>query len=291
VSATYNPGATWDNAGALNIADGVSLTMPAKGAGTAGTFTDDTNGSVNANGVSHTGVLAVRDSNIYNQGAGTTVGVQPVFLINNTLNYTGAGQSKVTSAGTSTLTGDLAANQVLTVLGVACGDNIPATLTKAGNLTDGGSIVITASGCGAQNATLALTSGTLTIGSAGSLTFPTGSGGTHSVNANVTNNGTIGPSGLGALTINGNYTQGSTGKYMVNVNTPNSSDHVTVNGTATVGGSLTAVAVSGFTPASGNSWTNLFTATVITGTYSSVTGPGGTWTATVGLTSVTLTKS
>jgi hypothetical protein len=101
----------------------------------------------------------------------------------------------------------------------------------------------------------------------------------------------MGPSGIGALAINGNYTQGAAGKYMVSVNTPNSSDVVNVNGTATLGGSLIAVPVSGFTPTSGQSWTNLFNATVITGTYSSVTGPGGGWTATVGLTSVTLNKT
>ncbi len=56
-NSSYGPG-TWDNAGPVNIADGVALTI----ATSPSTFTDDTGGSVVSNGTSHTGQLVVDGS-------------------------------------------------------------------------------------------------------------------------------------------------------------------------------------------------------------------------------------
>jgi hypothetical protein len=137
---------------------------------------------------------------------------------------------------------------------------------------------LTNSSCG-NDTEFALPSGdTLTNSTTGVIeTLPGNAPATRTIVANITNDGTIGPSGDEALTIDGNLTDSSTANFDVNVNTV-TSDSIVIGATftASLAGTMTAVPVAGFTPTSG------YSATVITGTYSgtfSSVGPAG-WSAT-----------
>ncbi len=176
VNASYS-GGTWENAGQLNIATGTTLNSPST---TSTTFTDDTGGSVNATG---SGELVLDGGNIYNQGAGTTTGTEPVLLSGTpgstgdvALHYTGAGSSVVTTEGDDTIDGNISAGQTLDVVGV-CSDNADLTLDQP--VTSTGTIVMTSAGCG-NAATITGASSTgldhLTIGKHGVLETLNGAG-------------------------------------------------------------------------------------------------------------------
>jgi hypothetical protein len=83
------------------------------------------------------------------------------------------------------------------------------------------------------------------------------------INGSVYNNGTIdvgyGGDPLGAITINGNYNQGTTGtlKLRLQAAMAGSYDSLTINGTATLAGNLVVVAAQGFNPAAGDQFTIL----------------------------------
>jgi fibronectin-binding autotransporter adhesin len=185
----YSSG-TWDNAGALNLADSTSFT--AESGTPAATFTDDTGGSVTSSGTNQTGQLVIDGGNTYNQGNGTTSG-EPVFLPAGSsgpsiaLHYTGNGASTVETQGTGTLDGTISSGQTLEINGT-CSNN--AVETEDASLTSNGSVQLTSSGCG-NNSSLAVSSGfTFTNGSNGVLQADAGDGGTRLISGDVTNDGT-----------------------------------------------------------------------------------------------------
>ena len=189
-NSSYGPG-TWDNAGPVNIADGVVLTI----ATSPSIFTDDTGGSVVSNGTNHTGQLVVDGANTYNQGNGTTSG-EPVLLAGPAgssggvaLHYTGNGSSAIVAqGGDDTVDGAIVSGQTLTVNGT-CSNN--AVTTVDANETNAGTVHLSSSGCG-NPSTLAVTSGdTFTNQSAGIVDLDAGAGGARSISGNVTNDGTV----------------------------------------------------------------------------------------------------
>ncbi len=182
---------TWDNAGALNLADGQTLTVTTS----PSSFTDDTGGSVVSNGTNQTGQLIVDGSNTYNQGNGTTSG-EPVLLAGPAgssggvaLHYTGTGTSTIVAqGGADTLDGAIVSGQTLTVNGT-CSNN--AVTTVDANETSAGTVHLSSSGCG-NNATLAVATGKkLTNQSGGVIDIDSGAGGARSVTGNLTNQGTV----------------------------------------------------------------------------------------------------
>ncbi|MFZ0667778.1 MAG: hypothetical protein WAM97_18675 [Acidimicrobiales bacterium] len=180
---TQYSGGTWDNAGAMSIATGDTLTVTTS----PSTFTDDTSGSVTSTG---TGQLVVDGGNTYNQGNGTTSG-NPVLLTGPSagvsLHYTGNGASSVWTEGTGTVDGNMSTGQDLQVTAV-CGDN--AVETVDASLTSNGAIDMQSTGC-SNTATLEVTSGdTLTVGSSGTFTTTTNAGNTMFITGNVTSEGT-----------------------------------------------------------------------------------------------------
>lgn len=98
--------------------------------------------------------------------------------------------------------------------------------------------------------------------------------GTGTVQGDVTSGaGTVSPAGtgIGALTVLGNYTQRTNSKLRLNVNGANESqyDRLLVGGNATLGGQLEVVKAAGYTPTTGT-W-KVMTYGARTGSFSAVT--------------------
>jgi hypothetical protein len=189
-STSFDPG-TWDNAGALNIADSQTLTVTTS----SSTFTDDTGGSVVSNGTNQTGQLVVDGGNTYNQGNGTTSG-EPVLLAGPAgstggvaLHYTGTGASTIVAqGGADTVDGAIVSGQTLTVNGT-CSNN--AVTTVDASETNAGTVHLSSSSCG-NSSTLAVTKGdTLNNKSAGIIDIDGGAGGSRAITGNLTNQGTV----------------------------------------------------------------------------------------------------
>jgi hypothetical protein len=178
-NTAYNGSSTLlTNNGALNVAEGKTLSIAAKNSvknGTGGKIT--TSGS---------GDVSVEKEAIFTEGVGTTSGTQPVIVDDATLNYTGAGKSLIALRGSSTLSGSLAGSQSLSIQST-CGEN--AVTTAAASFTNAGSITLTnGDGCG-DNATLTVSAGTLT--NSGKIVTEVPAGGTRTIQGNLTNTGTL----------------------------------------------------------------------------------------------------
>ena len=126
--------------------------------------------------------------------------------------------------------------------------------------------------------TLDASTGTLTA-----VTWNLLSGGTlkgaGTVTGNVNNSGTISPGASpGTLTINGNFVQASSGVLNMEIAglTPGTQhDQLVVNGNATLGGTLNATPIGGFSLAPGDSFALVRSSGVITGTFGAIAQPGG----------------
>jgi outer membrane autotransporter protein len=104
--------------------------------------------------------------------------------------------------------------------------------------------------------------GDVAVGSAGTLR------GHGSIGGNVINNGIVRPGGsIGTLTINGNYTQSSTGTLFIDVS-PTTASQLKVGGTATLGGTLNVLYGPGTYSATSY---RIVDATSVTGRFASVT--------------------
>ena len=190
VNTSYSTG-TWDNAGAIDLADGVTLTVATSPA----TFTNDTGGSVVSSGTSQTGQLVVDGNNTYNQGNGTTSG-EPVLLAGPAtgspiaLHYTGNGASSVTAeGGAGTVDGSIVSGQTLSVDGT-CSNN--AVETVDASETNGGTVHLSSSPV-RNSATLAVASGkTFTNRSSGIIDVDSGAGDPgRTITGNLTNSGNV----------------------------------------------------------------------------------------------------
>jgi hypothetical protein len=225
--------------------------------------------------ITGTGQLLVEPSDTFNEGAGTITGTT-VLLNGADLEYSGStpGAGTIETEGvTSLVAGAPGAGQTLDVNGT-CGLN--ANLTAVGNVTDLGAIELTSSGCGNNSAFTEPAGDALTIGSTGTLVWPTGAGGAKSVTGNLVDGGTIGNSGDNGLSVSGTLAIGAGGKYAPS-ESGNSSDSITATG-GTLAGTL---APSG-TITSGQTDTILNGA--FTGAFSATNG----WTVAVNPTNVTM---
>ena len=189
VAGSYS-GGTWDNAGALDLADSQAWTVSTS----PSTFTNDTGGSVVSNGTSQTGQLIVDGGNTYNQGNGTTSG-EPVLLAGPStggiaLHYTGTGASTIVAeGGTGTLDGAIAAGQVLSIDGT-CSNN--AVETVDASETNAGTVHLSSINCG-NPSTLAVGAGkTFTNQAAGVVDVDAGVGnGGRAITGTFTNKGHV----------------------------------------------------------------------------------------------------
>jgi hypothetical protein len=101
--------------------------------------------------------------------------------------------------------------------------------------------------------------------------------GPGTINANVTNAGQINPGGVGSaglLTINGNYTQTSTGVLTIDLGGTQAGkfDEMAVTGSATLAGTLKVNLINGFTPSKGEDF-HIMSFASESGTFSQVHFP------------------
>ncbi len=174
-NTAYNgPSAALSNEGAVNLSEGIQLTVS-----NGGSVTNGTAGTILAPGGSD---VFIDPGSAFVEGAGTTSGAKPVIVDDGTLTYTGTGASAIALHGTNTLAGSLAAGQSLSIEST-CGEH--ATATAAESFTNAGTITLTnGDGCG-NNATLIVTAGTLT--NSGKLVTEAPIGGARSLQGNLTN--------------------------------------------------------------------------------------------------------
>jgi autotransporter-associated beta strand protein len=98
--------------------------------------------------------------------------------------------------------------------------------------------------------------------------------GTGTIDANVTNAGTLavgGAGGTGTLTINGNYTQLSSGALNIGLGDPSLYDQLFVSGTAVLDGTLNVALVNGFVPVDQETF-QVLTFASSSGTFAAVNG-------------------
>src|SRR5581483_5103795 len=172
---THYTGGTFENEGAVSIADGVTLN-----ADTGASVTNDIGGSITATG---SGQL-IEFGGTFSQGSGTTSGSKPVVIDDGNLVYAGAGASTIAARGNVGITGDISTGQTLTIEST-CAE----TATAAGSFTNAGAVTLTnGDGCG-NNAVLTLTAGTLA--NSGTLEADVASGGARAFNGGLTNTGTV----------------------------------------------------------------------------------------------------
>ncbi len=172
----------------------------------------------------------------------------------------GANSNFYGDANSTNALADLAANASAGSLTIQNGRSlsVPGAFSNAGSVTVGSSSTLTAAGNYSQSAgTTTLNGGTLTA----STTVSIGGGtltGAGTVNANVSNAGQVSPGlNLGTLSINGTYTQTTTGTLNVELGglTAGSQyDQVAVSGTATLGGTLNVSVVNSLVIVPGNSF-------------------------------------
>jgi hypothetical protein len=167
------------NEGALNVAEGKTLTVSNKSS-----ITNGTGGKIVATG---NGSVLVGSGTAFTEGAGTTSGSKPVIADNAALAYTGSGASAIAVQGESgTLSGNLSSGQSLSIESTVFAH---AKETAATSFSNAGSITLTNGDSSANNATLAITSGTLS--NSGTITTQPASGGQRVLLGNLTNTGTL----------------------------------------------------------------------------------------------------
>jgi fibronectin-binding autotransporter adhesin len=179
-NSAYNAkGAALLNEGAINLAEGVQLSVS-----NSGSVTNATGGQIVGTG---TGNLLMGTGTTFTEAAGTTSGTQPVFVDDGTLNYTGSGASLIRARGSDALSGASSPGQSL-MLESTCGENLIATTAVAG-FTNGGAITETnGDGCG-DNVTISIP--TAVLANTGTITTEPAHGGQRNVQGNLTNTGTL----------------------------------------------------------------------------------------------------
>jgi filamentous hemagglutinin len=240
VSTAYNgAGAVLTNEGAVNLSEGVQLTVS-----NAGSFTNGAGGKVAATGSAD---LFIGSGTSFSEGAGTTSGSKPVIVDDGTLTYTGSGASAIALHGSSALSGSLSAGQSLSVEST-CSENVIAT--AAASFTNAGTITLTnGDGCG-DSATLIVSAGTLT--NTGRIATEAGVGGSRTLQGSITNTGTL------AIKVNTAYN--GTSAVLTNEGALNLSEGVqlTVSNAGSftngVGGAITAASGSDVLMDSGTSF-------------------------------------
>ncbi len=164
--------ATLTNEGTVNLATEKSLHLSSKTA-----FVNGAGGKIAATGSGT--VLLTGTETSFTEGAGTTSGTQPVILEDSALSYTGAGSSFIKIRGTSTLSGNLASGQSLSIESTS-GKN--AEVTAAASFTNAGAITLTNGDSAGNSDTFVVTSPS-TLTNSGSITTQLANGGSRTIAA------------------------------------------------------------------------------------------------------------
>jgi hypothetical protein len=256
-NTAYNgTGALLTNEGALNIAEGTQLTVSG-----GGTVTNGSGGTIFAPG---TAVLS-QSGGTFIESAGKTIGTVPVALDDATLNYTGTssehGSGLIALRGTSSFSGTVRSGEIL-VIQSTCSEN--AVATAAGSFNNNGTLELTNGDSCGNNVTLNLKGGTLTNNRTLNVEEP--SGGSRTIQGNVTNAAVVGLGAGGTLQLSGNYTQTSSGRLKTFIASSSSFGAMSVSGAATIAGTLILRQVS-FKASLGQKYA-ILTSASLTGTFS-----------------------
>ena len=180
-----------------------------------------------------------------------------------TLLFTGGGSSGLIAFPSVTVAGSTATYSSVTFL-----PNGILNITPTGNLTITSSVNVTNNGTVTLNGVFNTPNLTLTPGS-----FLNGSG---ILNGNLINNGTLSPGNSpGTLTINGNFTQGSTGTLNIEIASASSFDQLIVNGSVLLGGTLNIIPYNGYILQFGQKFGFITSTGPIKGAFSSILAPAG----------------
>jgi autotransporter-associated beta strand protein len=284
-----NQGGSLDNAG---IIDGTSADQITSSGGAS--VLNESTGSI----VNHAGpAISFSDGgNLINQAGGTIAGTGGTAI------SISGGAASVTNSGLieggiqlgnspnfvrllagSALRGSLNIGSNSTSLLILDGNgNQLLSQAVTGTINNPGSIVKQGAGNWIVDNPLAapistkILSGILTVDS--TLTSPTinvqpggllkGNGG---IFGSVINLGAVGPGhSPGTLTINGNYTQTSSGTLSIEIDSSHNYSRLVVNGHATLGGTLQLTLASGYRPAQGTSFKVLTASEGISGTFQTI---------------------
>lgn len=291
IPGSYNPAL---DGGTLSLSNGDSSSTALTISGNNGTAAI-ASGSATLSGVisgvgkltkSGAGTLVLSGTNTYQGGTEVAAGILSVGADANLGNASGA---ITLSGGTLAATDTFSTARNISITSASAIDVASGkTLTNTGIVS--GSLGLTKSGAGTLNlngvntytGTLTVSAGTLNVGSTSSSTnsqllsnISISSGATLSgygilgaTGKTVTNSGTVNNGAdLGAITVNGNYTQTSNGTLLIKL-TPNNTDVLNVAGVATLDGGLR------ISPAAGSYTTaryTILTANSIGGAFSSLT--------------------
>jgi hypothetical protein len=269
------------NEGAINIAAGKELGVTAKS-----TVNNETGGTI-AGGAS--GALAQTEGT-FNEGLGTTTGIEPVILDRVALHYTGAGASTIALRGVSTLSGTISVGQVLSIQST---NSEHATTTAAASFANSGTIDLTNGDGAGNNATLNITGeGTLTNKATGTINSENPHGGTRTIGGAVKNEGTLSLSAGETLKVTDDYTQTGLGALKTAIASASSFGAMSVTGTAKLAGALVVTEVEAFVGKAGESFA-IVSSPKLTGTFTDLDGvmtatPGRYYRPTYSGTGVTL---
>jgi fibronectin-binding autotransporter adhesin len=179
-NTTYNgKGALLNNEGAINLAEAKALTVSEKGS-----LINGVGGKIVATG---SGTVLMESATSFAEGAGTTSGSKPVIVRDAALSYTGGGSSAIAIRGESgTLSGNVSSGQSLSIESTVVEH---AKVTVGAGFTNAGSITLTNGDGASNNATLLISSGTLS--NSGTITTLPANGGARTIQGNITNTGTL----------------------------------------------------------------------------------------------------
>ncbi len=222
------------NTGATTLANNTELTLD------SGTFTNGTGGSVAGTGSGH---IVAYDSGTFIEGAGTTSGPEPVVSEDGTVEYTGTGASNIIAREYGNdLKGNLSPGQTYTIE-ANCAYSYAHVYAPA-NITNGGTIALTSSGC--EHEALLQLASEKTLSNTGTIKTETGSGGALRLYGNTLNTGTIALAAGVPLALEGEYTQGKAGKLKTAIASSSSYGALAVDGLAVLGGTLEVDPIGSF---------------------------------------------
>jgi hypothetical protein len=260
-NTAYNgSGTTLTNQGAISPAGGVQLTVS-----NGSSVTNGSGGKISATG---SGDIFMSSGTSFSEGAGTTSGTQPVLIDDATLSYTGSGASLIRLRGLSTLSGNLAPGQSLSIEST-CGEN--AVASAGTSFTSAGTITLTNAESCANNATLSLTGGTRTLENKGTLSIVNPHGGVRAIEGSLVNDKTLSLSAGATLKVNGSYTQVSTGTLKTAIASASRFGALSVTGAATLAGKLALAPAKAFKGSPAQTFA-ILGASSRTGTFSKETG-------------------
>ena len=190
------------NDGVVNIFSPTSLTHSAAAYTNNGAWTVSSSASLNVAGtfVQSAGTLVLdgdysQTGGGFHLNGGVITGQPALSGVALTIGAGSSARGTLRLLGASTLSGDVAASQTLLIEGTrlnGISSPVNATLTAASSFTNAGIIRLTSSGFSPSgNASFVVTSGTVSNASTGQIETLAGSGGSRTISASFTNDGSI----------------------------------------------------------------------------------------------------